>query len=80
MLTLKKYLILKFALVFFIFCDLQGAGISIIIPCVYKHACYLQNLLEHYKNQTLLPDEIIISLSESDKIDPLIIYEIEETS
>lgn len=42
---------------------------SIIIPCAAKHFPYISELLEHYAAQTLLPDEIIISLSESTSIE-----------
>lgn len=53
---------------------------SLIIPCTYKHAHYLPNLIEFYELQTVLPDEIIISLSESDHVLPKIINILENTT
>jgi len=41
--------------------------ISIIIPCSYKHAEFLYPLLKMYTKQTVLPYEVIISLSEFHK-------------
>ena len=41
--------------------------ISIIIPCSYKHAQLLHPLLKLYAQQTVLPYEVIISLSEASK-------------
>jgi len=38
--------------------------LSVIIPCYYKHAAKLFSLLRMYENQTRLPDEVVISLSE----------------
>ena len=37
---------------------------SVIIPCYHKHAPSLYSLLRLYEQQTQLPDEVIISLSE----------------
>ena len=37
--------------------------ISVIIPCIAKHAHLLQGLLDTYNQQTMLPDEIIIAIS-----------------
>ena len=42
--------------------------ISVIMPCHYKHYHFLDKLLGYYNIQTLLPKEIIIVLSESEKI------------
>ena len=44
---------------------------SVIIPCHHSHFPFLENLLTEYENQTVLPDEVIISLSQADEIDPL---------
>ncbi len=41
---------------------------SVIIPCCAKHAPCLFSLLKTYETQTLLPDEVVISLSESDEV------------
>ncbi len=42
---------------------------SIIIPCAPGHVKYLYNLLQLYEQQTSLPNEIVISLSEAYQID-----------
>jgi len=41
---------------------------SVIIPCHPSHFSYLDSLIASYENQTVLPDEVIISLSEADKV------------
>jgi len=46
--------------------------VSVIIPCYYGHAKHLYALLRILENQTLLPDEVVISLSESHKVPPII--------
>lgn len=43
---------------------------SVIIPCVARHFFLLTGLLESYQNQTILPDEIVISISEAEKLNP----------
>ncbi len=43
---------------------------SIIIPCHYKHAVLLKEALQGYAKQTELPNEVIVSLSEIDKVAP----------
>lgn len=48
--------------------DYQVMKTSIIVPCYYKHFALVYELLDYYKNQTVLPDEVIISLSESHKV------------
>ena len=45
--------------------------ISVIIPCYHGHFCHLEGLLNELTHQTLLPDEVVISLSESDLVDHL---------
>jgi glycosyltransferase involved in cell wall biosynthesis len=42
--------------------------ISIGVPCILKHVKHLPTLIKSINNQTLLPYEIIISLSSTDKI------------
>jgi hypothetical protein len=44
---------------------------SIVSPCHYKHFYLLEKLLDAYNNQTILPDEYIISISEYDKLDQI---------
>lgn len=46
---------------------------SIIVPCCAQHAEHLYGLVRLYESQTVLPDEIVISLSESDKVPHAII-------
>lgn len=41
---------------------------SIIVPCYYKHFDYIFELLTHLQNQTILPDEVVVSLSECNKV------------
>lgn len=51
---------------------------SVIIPCHYKHFHHLYNILKLYEQQTVLPDEIVISLSESNYIDPALIVSLQK--
>ena len=44
-------------------------GISVVIPCYYKHFDELNELLDAYASQTQRPDEVVISLSEANKVD-----------
>ena len=46
------------------FSDLNNSNISVVIPCHYKHCEYLNKLLKYYDDQTLLPLEVIIVISE----------------
>ncbi len=41
---------------------------SVIIPCHPAHFHLLENLLECYQNQTSVPDEVVISLSQAYRI------------
>lgn len=41
---------------------------SVIVPCVARHFFWLSGMLEAYQNQTVRPDEVVISLSEVEKI------------
>ena len=51
--------------------------ISLVIPCAYEHFKFLESLIKEILKQTLLPNEIVISLSESDKILPSVLKELE---
>ena len=42
--------------------------ISVIIPCYYGHFNHLEELLKCYSIQTVLPDEVVISISEIKKV------------
>lgn len=50
---------------------------SIIVPCVARHFFWLSGLLESYENQTVKPDEIVISISEVEKLNPKEITDLE---
>ena len=50
---------------------------SLIIPCCASHARHLYKLLELYEQQTCLPDEVVISLSEANNVPPSIIESIQ---
>ena len=52
---------------------------SIIIPCCAQHARHLCGLLKELEKQTVLPDEVLISLSEAGSVDPQIIEELKHT-
>lgn len=54
--------------------------VSVIIPCYFKHFALLPELLTYYVNQTVLPDEVVISLSESDRVSQDTIRAIETNS
>ncbi len=41
---------------------------SVIIPCYWRHAQFLFDLLKVYEHQTELPDEVVISMSEVGKV------------
>jgi glycosyltransferase involved in cell wall biosynthesis len=58
---------------------LQEEKISVLIPCCAKHAPHLPGLLELYEQQTVLPDEIVISLSEVPQVPEDIITKIRES-
>ncbi len=61
---------IKLFLLFFIFLNspIIAKKISIIIPCAYRHAQHLKELLQAYEQQTLLPDEIVISISNANRV------------
>lgn len=56
--------------IMFLFTTLSSclSKVSIIIPCHYRHVAHLNNLLNLYGEQTELPDEAVISISEFDKL------------
>lgn len=58
----------------------QDNTISVVIPCHYKHISYIKSLLEHYDNQTILPLEIIIVVSEAFKIQNNKLDELQKTN
>lgn len=52
---------------------------TIIIPCHYLHFYLIPELLSHYENQTIIPDEIVVSLSEAHKVQDKLIVKVENT-
>jgi glycosyltransferase involved in cell wall biosynthesis len=52
---------------------------SVIIPCAPCHSVFLKDLLNLYSQQTVLPDEIVISISQLGKVDKKIIRSIRST-
>lgn len=54
--------------------------ITMIIPCVHTHIKYLSSLLESIENQTLIPDEVVISASQLSPIDKEELERLEEQS
>lgn len=74
----KKIISLIAALALFNTLNTTPISVSIIIPCIWKHAHYLYPLLKLYERQTALPDEVIISLSQANQVDPAIIAQIQK--
>lgn len=58
----KLFLFLSFFLCF-------GLTTSVIVPCYWKHLIYLPDLIKKYEEQSQLPDEMVIVISEFLKID-----------
>lgn len=81
---MKNFFVVLFC---FSICVLEGAlnprkvpahlTSSVLVPCVASHFKLLHPLLEYYANQTVLPDEIVISLSETSQLDPALISSLE---
>lgn len=46
--------------------EINKNNISVVIPCLFIHLKFIENLLNEYKEQTLLPYEIILVIAESD--------------
>jgi len=55
----------------------QRKTTSVIIPCYYRHARHLYSLLRMYEDQTRLPDEVVISLSEVQRVDPKLLEQLQ---
>ena len=54
-------------------------SLSVIIPCHYAHAKHLYGLLRMLEEQTVLPDEVVISLSEYTLVPQNIMQQLEES-
>ncbi len=61
----------------FLFSAEKDLKVSIAIPCIYKHFSHIEKLIDLYAKQTVRPDEIVISLSESNLVDPQKLLEVE---
>lgn len=44
-------------------------SVSVAVPCHYLHVKYLKRLLEAYQHQTVLPLEIIVSISQANLVE-----------
>ncbi len=53
---------------------------SIVVPCVPIHFQYIPELLEGYTRQTVLPDEVVISLSEGLKVNRMEMADVKDRS
>lgn len=60
--------------------DSKSLKTSIIIPCYYKHVDCLDFLLEQYANQTTLPDEVVVVVSQADKVESSVLRALQEQS
>lgn len=54
--------------------------VSVLIPCHYTHFPLLEELLSAYENQTVPPNEVVISLSQAGELDPALIEAFEQKS
>ncbi len=57
--------------------EVQKRTVSIIIPCYYKHVSQLYSLISMCQTQSVLPDEIVISISECHNADQAEIKKLE---
>src|SRR5579862_7731339 len=55
----------------------QPMKVSVIVPCHSSHPHFLENLLLQYLKQTSIPHEVVISLSQIDRVDPVEIAKIQ---
>lgn len=56
-----------------------ASTVSVVIPCYYKHFKHVPELLASLCLQTALPNEVVISLSEADKLSQAVIASVEKT-
>lgn len=76
---MKKVLML-FLVIFINNTTAKNLTTSLIIPCHYKHVILLESLLHLYEEQTILPDEAIVSISEYNKSDNSIVENLNSTN
>ncbi len=68
-------------IIFFIDYSLIEANMStsVIVPCHYKHVKHLSELFQAYEKQIDLPNEIVVSISEANQVEPNIIESLKNT-
>lgn len=61
-------------IIFFIFLSAFSfsQSVSIIVPCHPKHLRYLPEVFRTFEEQTVLPEEIVVAISEADRVKELI--------
>lgn len=59
--------------------EINNLKTSIIIPCDFKHTIYLYDLLTRYESQTILPDEVVISISEAHRAPQSLLHKLINT-
>jgi hypothetical protein len=59
--------------VVFLWSSLSSLTTTVIVPCYYGHVQYLRELFDALSQQTVLPDEAVISISQAHLVDPLIL-------
>ena len=74
--TYMKKIFLLLPILIFI-AKILGKTTSVIIPCHYTHVQFLEQLLVKYELQTELPNEVVISISESHKANGRVIKELQ---
>lgn len=47
-----------------------GLTASVAVPCYHKHFLYLPDLLQHLAQQTQIPEEVVIALSQVEELHP----------
>lgn len=65
---MEKFFSTVFFFCLFFFSKLSALTTSIIVPCYPGHVKYIPELIEYYNNQTILPDEMVIALSDINNI------------
>lgn len=56
------------------------SAVSVVIPCKYTHMHLLPEILESLKNQTQLPNEVIITISEIEKDGSTVLNDIKKNT
>ena len=74
----RLMLILLFGFCFGIIAE-SNITTSLIIPCHSPHIKYLKGLLNEYEKQTILPDEVVISISDVKNAEPALIQDLQNS-